>query len=154
MPSYSSGHFITSGQHLAREGGGFHQQESNEPSTAHQSGLSTTFKIFCSQGRIFSNFIDSIQKALWQDSQYRGILQELGKGKSVQDHSLDSSSQLLLFKDWSVVPNDPTIQLRIVQKHHDSPLAGQTGQEKTLKLVKKDFHWSNMTQFIKDYVLS
>ncbi|MBW0506498.1 hypothetical protein O181_046213, partial [Austropuccinia psidii MF-1] len=27
----------------------------------------------------FSNLIDSIQKALWQDSQYRGILQELGK---------------------------------------------------------------------------
>ncbi|MBW0545608.1 hypothetical protein O181_085323, partial [Austropuccinia psidii MF-1] len=27
----------------------------------------------------FSNLIDSIQKALWQDSQYRSILQELGK---------------------------------------------------------------------------
>ncbi|MBW0586315.1 hypothetical protein O181_126030, partial [Austropuccinia psidii MF-1] len=56
-----------------------------------------------------SNLIDSIQKALWQDSQYRSILQELGKGKSIQDDSLDSSSQLLLFKDWVVVPNDPTI---------------------------------------------
>ncbi|MBW0495824.1 hypothetical protein O181_035539 [Austropuccinia psidii MF-1] len=27
----------------------------------------------------FSNLIDSIQKALWQDSQYRRLLQELGK---------------------------------------------------------------------------
>ncbi|MBW0571141.1 hypothetical protein O181_110856 [Austropuccinia psidii MF-1] len=71
----------------------------------------------------FSNFIDSIQKALWQDSQYRSILQELGKGKSIQDYSLDSSSQLLLLKDRVVVPIDPTIQLRILQKHHDSPLA-------------------------------
>ncbi|MBW0538548.1 hypothetical protein O181_078263 [Austropuccinia psidii MF-1] len=84
----------------------------------------------------FSNFIDSIQKALWQDYQYKSILQELGKGKSVQDYSLDSSSQLLLFKDRVVVPNDPTIQLRILQKPHDSPLAGHPGQEKTLKLVK------------------
>ncbi|MBW0593625.1 hypothetical protein O181_133340 [Austropuccinia psidii MF-1] len=79
--------------------------------------------------------IDSIQKALWQDSPYRSILQDLGK-------------------DWVVVPNDPTIQLRILQKHHDSPLAGHLGQEKTLKLVKGDFHWSGMTQFIKDYVSS
>ncbi|MBW0494012.1 hypothetical protein O181_033727, partial [Austropuccinia psidii MF-1] len=84
----------------------------------------------------FLNLIDSIQKALWQDSQYRSIPQELGKGKSVQDYSLDSSSQLLLFKDWVVVPNHPTIQLRILQKHNDSPQAGHPGQGKTLKLVK------------------
>ncbi|MBW0569825.1 hypothetical protein O181_109540 [Austropuccinia psidii MF-1] len=68
----------------------------------------------------FSNLIDSIQQRLWQDSQYRSILEELGKGKSIQDYSLDSSSQLPLFKDWVVVPNDPTIQLRILQKRHDS----------------------------------
>ncbi|MBW0500372.1 hypothetical protein O181_040087 [Austropuccinia psidii MF-1] len=79
----------------------------------------------------FSNFIDSIQKKLWQNSQYRSILQDLGKGKSVQDYSLDSSLQLLLFKDWVVVPNDPTIRRR-----HDSPLAGHPGQEKTLKIFK------------------
>ncbi|MBW0496251.1 hypothetical protein O181_035966 [Austropuccinia psidii MF-1] len=83
----------------------------------------------------FSNLIESIQKKLWQDPQYRSILQELGKGKSVQDYSLDSSSQLLLFKDWLVVPNDPKIQLIILQKCHDSPLAGHSGQGKTLKLV-------------------
>ncbi|MBW0540464.1 hypothetical protein O181_080179 [Austropuccinia psidii MF-1] len=102
----------------------------------------------------FSNLIDSIQKALWQVSQYRSILQEFGKGKSIQDFSLDSSSQRLLFKDWVVVPNDPTIQLSILQKRHDSPLAGHPGQEKTVKLVRLDFHWSGMTQFIKDYVSS
>ncbi|MBW0577280.1 hypothetical protein O181_116995, partial [Austropuccinia psidii MF-1] len=102
----------------------------------------------------FSNLIESIQKKLWQDHQYRSILQELGKGKSVQDYSLDSSSQLLLFKDQVVVPNDPTIQLSILQKHHDSPLDGHPGQEKTLKSVKRDFHWSGMTQFMKDYVSS
>ncbi|MBW0542612.1 hypothetical protein O181_082327 [Austropuccinia psidii MF-1] len=96
----------------------------------------------------FSNLIDSIHKALWQDSQYRSILQELGKGKSIQDYSLDSSSQLLFFKDQVVVPNDPTIKLSILQKGHDSPLAGHPGQEKTLKLVKRDFHWCSMTQFI------
>ncbi|MBW0534063.1 hypothetical protein O181_073778 [Austropuccinia psidii MF-1] len=102
----------------------------------------------------FSNLIDSIQKALWHDSQYRSILQELGKGKSIQDYSLDSSSQLLHSKDQVVVPNDPTIQLIIFQKSRNSPLDGNPGQEKTLKLVKQDFHWSVMTQFIKDYVSS
>ncbi|MBW0550028.1 hypothetical protein O181_089743 [Austropuccinia psidii MF-1] len=100
----------------------------------------------------FSNLIDSIQKALWPDSQYRSILQELGKGKYMQDYSLDSSSKLLLFKDQVVIPNDPKIQLSILQKRHDAPLAGHPGEDKTLKLVKQDFYWSGMTQFIKDYV--
>ncbi|MBW0527803.1 hypothetical protein O181_067518 [Austropuccinia psidii MF-1] len=59
----------------------------------------------------FSNLIDSIRKAVCQDSQYRSILQELGK-------------------------------------------AGRPGQEKTLKLVTRVFHWSGMTQLIKDYVSS
>ncbi|MBW0491549.1 hypothetical protein O181_031264 [Austropuccinia psidii MF-1] len=99
-----------------------------------------------------SNLIDSIQKALWQDYQYRSILQKLSKGKSVQDYSLDFSSQLLLFKDHMVVPNAPTIQLSIFKKHHDSPLAGHPGQENTLKLLKQGFHWFGMTQFIKDHV--
>ncbi|MBW0540132.1 hypothetical protein O181_079847 [Austropuccinia psidii MF-1] len=100
------------------------------------------------------NLIDLSQKALWQDSQYRIILKELVKGKSIQDYSLDASSQLLLFKDKVVVPNDPTIQLRILQKGHDSPKAGHPGQEKTLKLVKRDFHWSGITQLINNYVSS
>ncbi|MBW0584246.1 hypothetical protein O181_123961 [Austropuccinia psidii MF-1] len=111
-------------------------------------------KFFAVKVDSFSNLIDSIQKAVWQDSQYRSVLEDLGKGKSVTDYSLDSSSKLLLFKDRVVVPNDPTIQLNILQKRHDSPLAGHPGQEKTLKLVKRDFHWSGMTQFIKDYVSS
>ncbi|MBW0498241.1 hypothetical protein O181_037956 [Austropuccinia psidii MF-1] len=102
----------------------------------------------------FSTLIDSIQKALWKDSQYRSVLQYLGKGKAVQEYSLDSSSQLLLFKDWVVAPNAPKIQLIIFQKKHDSHLARHSGQEKTLKLVKHDFHWSGMTQFVKDYVSS
>ncbi|MBW0486031.1 hypothetical protein O181_025746 [Austropuccinia psidii MF-1] len=113
-----------------------------------------TSRYFAVKAESFSNLIDSIQKSLWKDFQCRSILQELGKDKSVQDYSLDSSSQLLLFKDWVVDPNDTTIQIQILQKRHDSPLAGHPGQEKTLKLVKQDFHWSGMSQFIKDYASS
>ncbi|MBW0570304.1 hypothetical protein O181_110019 [Austropuccinia psidii MF-1] len=111
-------------------------------------------KFFAVKVEAFSKLIESIQKALWQDYQYRSILQDLGKGKSFQDYSLDSYSQLLLLKDWVVVPNDPTIQLSILQTRYYSPLAGHPGQEKNLKLVKPDFHWPGITQFIKDYVSS
>ncbi|MBW0560363.1 hypothetical protein O181_100078 [Austropuccinia psidii MF-1] len=92
-------------------------------------------KFFAVKVEAFSNLIESIQHSLWQDSQYRSILQDFGK-------------------DQVVTPTDPSVQLRILQKRHDSPLAGHPGQEKTLKLFKRDFHWPGMTQFIKDYVSS
>ncbi|MBW0544934.1 hypothetical protein O181_084649 [Austropuccinia psidii MF-1] len=111
-------------------------------------------RVFAVKVECFSDLIESIQKKLLQDSQYRCILQELGKGKSVQYYSLDRSSQLLLFKDHVVVPNDPTIQLSILKKSHYSPVAEHPGKENTLKLVKWDFNWSSMTQFIKDHVSS
>ncbi|MBW0524786.1 hypothetical protein O181_064501 [Austropuccinia psidii MF-1] len=111
-------------------------------------------RFFAVKVECFSNLIESIQKKLWQDPQYRSILQELGKGKFVQDYSPDSSSQLLLFNDWVVISNDFTIQLSILQKGQDPPLAGHPGQETTLKLVKWDSHWSGMTQLINDYIPS
>ncbi|MBW0523503.1 hypothetical protein O181_063218 [Austropuccinia psidii MF-1] len=92
-------------------------------------------KLFAVKVDSFSNLIDSIQKALWQDSHHRSIVQDLSKGESLKDYSHDSSCQLLLFKDWVVVPNDPTIQLSMLQKRHDYPLARHPGQGKTLKLV-------------------
>ncbi|MBW0557242.1 hypothetical protein O181_096957 [Austropuccinia psidii MF-1] len=48
----------------------------------------------------------------------------------------------------------PQSNSAFLKKPHESPLAGHPGQEKNLKLVKQDFHWSGMTQFIKDYVSS
>ncbi|MBW0554267.1 hypothetical protein O181_093982 [Austropuccinia psidii MF-1] len=109
-------------------------------------------RAFAVKVECFLNLIESIQKKLWQYSTYRSILQASGKCKNFQYYAIDSSSQLFLFKDWVVAPNDPTIQPSILQKRNDSPLAGHPGQEKTLKLVKQDSHWSSMTTFIKDYV--
>ncbi|MBW0532907.1 hypothetical protein O181_072622 [Austropuccinia psidii MF-1] len=105
-------------------------------------------KLFAVNVESFSTLIDSIQKALWQYSQYRSRPQDLGKGKSTQDYSLDSSSQLLLFKDWVVIPNNPTVQLSILQKGHDYPLSGHPGPMQTLGMVEKKFHWSGMTLLI------
>ncbi|MBW0535387.1 hypothetical protein O181_075102 [Austropuccinia psidii MF-1] len=111
-------------------------------------------KFFVLKMNSFSKLIDSIQKELWQQSSYRSIVQDLGKGKSVKHYSPDSASQLDPFKDGVGVPNDPTLQLNILQKHNESSLAGNPGQEMNLLIFKWAFHWSGMTEFIKDYVSS
>ncbi|MBW0488190.1 hypothetical protein O181_027905 [Austropuccinia psidii MF-1] len=101
------------------------------------------------KAQIFSDLVDHIQKEVWQDKDYKGILKKLARGESVSDYSLEPQAKLLLFKGRVVNPRKEVIQLNILQKHHDSPLSGQ---EKTLKPIKRDFYWAGMNQFIKDYV--
>ncbi|MBW0490939.1 hypothetical protein O181_030654 [Austropuccinia psidii MF-1] len=48
----------------------------------------------------------------------------------------------------------PQFNSAFFKRRQDSPLAEHPAQGKTLRLVKRDFHWSGMTQFIKDYVSS
>ncbi|MBW0560857.1 hypothetical protein O181_100572 [Austropuccinia psidii MF-1] len=76
------------------------------------------------------------------------------KVKIFSDLADKIQKELLLFKDRVVIPSNEEIQLNILQKHHDSPLAGHPGQEKTLSLIKRDFYWAGMSQFIKNYVSS
>ncbi|MBW0530557.1 hypothetical protein O181_070272, partial [Austropuccinia psidii MF-1] len=103
---------------------------------------------------IFSDLVDKIQKEVWKDKEYKEILKQLARGESVTDYSLEPQAKLLLFKDRMVITSNEEIQLNILQKCHDSPLAGHPCQEKTLKLIKRDFYWSGMNQLIKDYVSS
>ncbi|MBW0511883.1 hypothetical protein O181_051598 [Austropuccinia psidii MF-1] len=94
------------------------------------------------------------QKEVWQYNYYKEILKKLARGESVTDYSLEPQSKLLLFKDRVVIPSNEEIKLNFLQKLHDSPLAGHPGQEKTLRLIKRDFHWAGMNKSIKDYVSS
>ncbi|MBW0513912.1 hypothetical protein O181_053627 [Austropuccinia psidii MF-1] len=101
-----------------------------------------------------SNLVEKIQKEVWQDKDYKEILKQLSRGESVKDYSLEPQAKLLLFKDRVVRPRNEEIQFNILQMHHDPPLDGHPGQEKTLKLMKRDFYWAGMNQSIEDYVSS
>ncbi|MBW0545390.1 hypothetical protein O181_085105 [Austropuccinia psidii MF-1] len=91
------------------------------------------------ESRFFSDLVDQIQKEIWQDKDYKKILKKLARGESVSDYFLEPQAKLLLFNDRVVIQSNHEIQLDILQKLHDSPLAGHPGQEKTLKLIKRDF---------------
>ncbi|MBW0524650.1 hypothetical protein O181_064365, partial [Austropuccinia psidii MF-1] len=111
-------------------------------------------RFFSIKVEIFSDLVDRIQKEVWQDNDYKEILKQLARGESVPDYSLEPKAKLLLFNDIVVIPSNEEIQLNILQKRHDSPLAGHSVQGKTLKLIKRDFYWAGMNQFIEYYVSS
>ena len=43
------------------------------------------------------------------------------------------------------------MHLDIVKLHHDTPIAGHLGREKTLELVQRSYTWPGMSTFIKEY---
>ncbi|MBW0557182.1 hypothetical protein O181_096897 [Austropuccinia psidii MF-1] len=111
-------------------------------------------RFFSIKVEIFSDLVEKIQKEVWQEKDYKEILKQLARGESVPDYSLEPQAKLLLSKEQVVIPRNEELQLNILQKRHDSPLVSHPGQEKTLKLIKRDFHWAGMNQLIKYYVSS
>ncbi|MBW0517369.1 hypothetical protein O181_057084 [Austropuccinia psidii MF-1] len=103
---------------------------------------------------ILSDLVEHIQKEAWKDKDYKEILKKLERGESVSDYTLEPQAKLLLFQDRVVIPSNEEIQLNVPQKRYESPLAAHLVQEKTLKLIKRDFYWAGMNQLIKDYVSS
>ncbi|MBW0512253.1 hypothetical protein O181_051968 [Austropuccinia psidii MF-1] len=151
-----AGHFtrclVTLGRHVPREEVDF---ISNNPQNSHQiikqDGIQES-RFFSIEVKIFSDLVDKIQKEVWQYKNYEEIIKQLERGESVPDYSLEPQAKLLSIKDRVVIPSNEEIQLNILQRRHDSLLAGHPGQEKTLKLIKRDFYLAGMNKFIKDHV--
>jgi len=58
------------------------------------------------------------------------------------------------YKNHLYIPEDEFLQTDIAQGCHDSLVAGHFGQEKTLKLVTRDFYRKELAKWIRDYVRS
>ena len=50
------------------------------------------------------------------------------------------------------VPESNILWMEIIQKHHDSPVAGHPGYEKTIELLQHNYWWPRMATLVKDYV--
>ncbi|MBW0533645.1 hypothetical protein O181_073360, partial [Austropuccinia psidii MF-1] len=129
----------------------FRKNPQNVHQIIKQDGIQES-QFFSIKVKIFSDLVYKIQKEVWQDKDYKEIIKQLARGESVPNYSLEPQTKLLLFKDRVVITRNEELQFNILQKRHDSPLAGHPGQDKTLKLIKRDFYWAGMNQFIKDYV--
>jgi hypothetical protein len=57
------------------------------------------------------------------------------KGKSLRSAEWHQLDGLWYFHDKIYVPNIPDLCRRIVEQHHDTPIAGHAGHWKTLELV-------------------
>ncbi|KAI7081079.1 hypothetical protein KC356_g9322 [Hortaea werneckii] len=64
------------------------------------------------------------------------------------------SGGLWYYDDRLYVPADSALHAQLMRIHHDDPLAGHFGQEKTKELLQRKYWWPNMTQECVEYVKS
>jgi len=73
------------------------------------------------------------------------------KANMVQSMEWKLQNGLIYHQDLLYVPNDPELQWRIVEQHHDSQIAGHAGRWKTLELISWNYWWPRMSKFIGAY---
>jgi len=62
-----------------------------------------------------------------------------------------SAEGLLLLNDRIYVPDVSDLRLRVLNHKHDHPISGHFGQNKTLELIRREYAWPRMRDFVKDY---
>jgi len=101
----------------------------------------------------------SVQEQLEEASKQGGltgrILDAVRQGTSMRDITVEECSEeggQLYYRGRRYVPEDPELQLRLVQEHHDTPLAGHPGRSKTFDLLSRQYYWKTMRRQVDQYV--
>lgn len=97
--------------------------------------------------------MDLIKASQSVDDDCLNIIQD-SMGKRSSDGSLlysFDSRQLLCWKKRILVPNNPSLRASILRLHHDDPLAGHYGSDKTSVLLHRHFYWDHMEEDIRTY---
>ena len=64
----------------------------------------------------------------------------------------DQNEILFIRSGKMYVPKDRDLRMEIVHLHHNTPISGQPGMEKILKLMQCSYTWPGMPTLVKDYV--
>jgi hypothetical protein len=61
---------------------------------------------------------------------------------------------LLYWNSCIYVPDDASMRQELLRIHHDDPLAGHFGAEKTAELLRRKFYWKGQSRDVHEYVSS
>jgi len=102
-------------------------------------------------------FLDKIRWAGKEDKRCQDRGHELVMltegGKKMPNEWIEKDG-LLYYKRRLYIPEDEALQTERAQGCHDSIVAGQFGQEKTIEKVTRDLYWKGQAKWIRDYARS
>lgn len=97
--------------------------------------------------------IDLVARIQASDPETQRLRRQVeGSERDVPEGYTVDSQGLLRFKGRLFVPTDFALRQELLQLHHDDPLAGHCGINRTMDLLQRKFHWRRMDRDVDDYV--
>jgi hypothetical protein len=90
-------------------------------------------------------FLEWVKKAAVSDDRYQQVL-------TSKNELLEVEVGVLYRKNKLWVPDDKELLTSLMQSEHDSKIAGHMGQDKTIEIVRRNFWWPKMDEYIVDYI--
>ena len=103
------------------------------------------------------SFLDRIRTAGKEDDTWmarKGELHRLKEKREALPKHWELEDGLLYYKNRLFFPSNEELLTEIAKGCHNSKVARHFGQEKTIELVTRNFHWEKLTEGINDYVRS
>jgi len=100
---------------------------------------------------------EHLEEASKRDGLVGRILEAVRPGTSMKEITVAECSEQdgqLFYRGKQYVPEDPELQLRLIQDYHDTPLAGHPGRSKTFDLLSRRYYWKTMRKQVDRYVRS
>ena len=89
--------------------------------------------------KIFDTLVTRTETEVFRLCKEKGICEE-------RDGFLyDSSGRMY-------VPDDDSLHMHIISSHHDSPVAGHPGYQKTQELIERQYYWPGLASDVRSYV--
>src|SRR5436190_17176129 len=104
------------------------------------------------------DLIEQLKEAQQEDESLETLIhsvrrkEELLASVKKQYKRYEWKEDLLWYDGTIVVPDDPEIRKRILNIHHDSPIAGHQGRARTLELITRRYFWPNLKAQVNSYV--
>ena len=91
-----------------------------------------------------ADLLDAIKTAYAQDPRFSDITADT-PGYTLQDGLLYKGTRLC-------VPHDNDVQATLLHEHHDSPVSGHLGRDKTYERIARNYYWPGLAAAVRDYV--
>ena len=100
------------------------------------------------------DIVKKIKEARDKDEEVIKAVEEMKKVgvNTLRDEEWQIEERLVLKEGRVYVPKDEKLRVEIIQLHHDIPIAGHRGQQKTVELVTRNYWWPGVTKEVKQYV--
>jgi len=97
--------------------------------------------------------LKEILEAGLQDNTWLGIQNSLKMGKDYTGlEHYDLEDDIVTYERCFYILDNNSLKLKVTYQYHNSKVAGHFGHDKTLELIKRDYYWSNMEDWVRNYV--